>query len=59
MNITDVDDKTIKGANALGVSLNEYTKKYIDAFFEDIKVLRSCRLTITREQPNTLKTWSG
>jgi len=40
MNITDVDDKTIKGANALGVSLNEYTKKYIDAFFEDIKVLR-------------------
>jgi len=40
MNITDVDDKTIKGANALGVSLNEYTKKYIEAFFEDIKVLR-------------------
>jgi len=35
-----VDDKTIKGAKALGVSLNEYTKKYIEAFFEDIKVLR-------------------
>jgi cysteinyl-tRNA synthetase len=40
MNITDVDDKTIKGANNLGISLSEYTKKYIEAFFEDIKVLR-------------------
>ncbi len=39
MNITDVDDKTIKGANAKGVSLAEYTRKYIDAFFEDIKTL--------------------
>lgn len=40
MNITDVDDKTIRGANSLGISLNEYTKKYIEAFFEDIKTLR-------------------
>lgn len=40
MNITDVDDKTIKGANSLGLSLEEYTKKYIEAFFEDIKTLR-------------------
>ncbi len=39
MNITDVDDKTIKGANAEGVKLQEYTKKYTDAFFEDIKIL--------------------
>jgi cysteinyl-tRNA synthetase len=39
MNITDVDDKTIKGANAEGVKLQEYTKKYADAFFEDIKIL--------------------
>lgn len=40
MNITDVDDKTIRGANALGISLNEYTRKYIEAFFEDIRTLR-------------------
>jgi len=40
MNITDIDDKTIKGAKALGISLQDYTKKYIEAFFEDIKVLR-------------------
>ncbi len=39
MNITDVDDKTIKGANALGVSLADYTRKYIEAFFEDLRTL--------------------
>ncbi len=39
MNITDVDDKTIKGAKAQGVPLQEYTQKYIDAFFEDVKTL--------------------
>jgi len=40
MNITDVDDKTIKGANALGLSLAEYTEKYIRAFHRDRKTLR-------------------
>jgi cysteinyl-tRNA synthetase len=39
MNITDIDDKTIRGANAQGVSLAEYTKKYTDSFFEDIRTL--------------------
>lgn len=39
MNITDVDDKTIKGANEKGVSLSEYTEKYTQAFFDDIKTL--------------------
>ncbi len=39
MNITDVDDKTIKGANREGVSLEEYTGRYIEAFFEDIRTL--------------------
>ncbi len=40
MNITDVDDKTIKGAARLGLSLQDYTARYIEAFFEDIKTLR-------------------
>jgi cysteinyl-tRNA synthetase len=40
MNITDVDDKTIRESNAKGLSLGEYTEKYIDAFFEDIDKLR-------------------
>jgi len=39
MNLTDVDDKTIKGAIEAGVSLYEYTKTYKDAFFEDLKAL--------------------
>jgi cysteinyl-tRNA synthetase len=39
MNITDVDDKTIKGAKAAGISLREYTKKYEQAFFSDLKSL--------------------
>src|SRR3989338_3072450 len=39
MNTTDVDDKTIKGANYEKVSLKEYTKKYEKAFFEDIESL--------------------
>ena len=40
MNITDVDDKTIKGANARGVSLGEYTKRFEEGFFEDIRTMR-------------------
>ena len=39
MNLTDVDDKTIKGANAAGVALTAYTKTYKDAFFADLKRL--------------------
>ncbi len=31
-NITDVDDKTIKGANARAIGLDEYTKPFIEAF---------------------------
>ncbi len=34
-NITDVDDKTIKGANARGVGLDEYTRPFIEAFFAE------------------------
>ncbi len=40
MNITDVDDKTIAGSIKEGVSLGEYTQKYTDDFFEDLKALR-------------------
>ncbi|MGM0608782.1 MAG: cysteine--tRNA ligase [Candidatus Muiribacteriota bacterium] len=40
MNITDVDDKTIKNSMQEGVLLSEYTKKYTEAFFEDVKTLR-------------------
>ena len=39
MNLTDVDDKTIRGSQAAGKPLKEYTKPYIEAFFADLKAL--------------------
>jgi cysteinyl-tRNA synthetase len=36
MNITDIDDKTIKGAAKEGVSLSEFTAKYTELFFRDL-----------------------
>lgn len=39
MNLTDVDDKTIKGAIAQNCTLDEFTLPYKQAFFEDIKTL--------------------
>jgi cysteinyl-tRNA synthetase len=39
MNITDVDDKTIKGAAAKGMSLEDYTRPYIEAFYAERDVL--------------------
>ena len=40
MNITDVDDKTILGAERRGQTLREYTQVYTQAFFEDSATLR-------------------
>ena len=40
MNITDVEDKIIAAASAAGVPIGEYTRPYVDAFFEDCKLLR-------------------
>lgn len=39
MNLTDIDDKTIKGSRAKGITLNEFTAEYIKAFFEDLDTL--------------------
>jgi cysteinyl-tRNA synthetase len=39
MNITDVDDKIIRNATKLGVSVQEYTRKYEQAFREDSEFL--------------------
>jgi cysteinyl-tRNA synthetase len=40
MNLTDVDDKTIRGCRAEGVPLAEFTQRYKKAFFEDLEELR-------------------
>ncbi len=39
MNITDVDDKIIRNAAAAGLPIAEYTKKYEQAFYEDLDAL--------------------
>src|SRR6266850_2397375 len=40
MNITDVDDKTIRGAREAGVPLAEFTSQFKKAFFDDLDTLR-------------------
>src|SRR6476469_2019662 len=39
MNFTDVDDRTIAGAQNAGMDLREYTEQYIAAFREDARAL--------------------
>ncbi|MBP7677386.1 MAG: cysteine--tRNA ligase [Thermoanaerobaculia bacterium] len=39
MNLTDIDDKTIRGALAEGLPLREFTDRHIATFFEDLKTL--------------------
>jgi len=40
MNLTDIDDKTIRESKAAGLGLREYTDRYIESFFEDLDTLR-------------------
>lgn len=40
MNLTDVDDKTIRNSRKEGASLKDFTERYAKAFFEDIANLR-------------------
>ena len=40
MNITDVDDKTIRGAGEAGIPLRKFTEEFKQAFFEDADTLR-------------------
>jgi cysteinyl-tRNA synthetase len=39
MNLTDVDDKTIKGSQKRQTPLRQYTEYYAKAFFEDVALL--------------------
>ena len=40
MNITDVDDKTIRGAREAKIPLRKFTEQFKQAFFEDTETLR-------------------
>jgi cysteinyl-tRNA synthetase len=39
MNLTDVDDKTIRGSLQAGVPLKTFTQPFIEAFFADLRTL--------------------
>src|SRR5579872_6206047 len=39
MNVTDVDDRIIQNAAHAGLTIREYTEKYIQAFLDDIRTL--------------------
>ncbi|HET9085525.1 MAG TPA: cysteine--tRNA ligase [Candidatus Limnocylindrales bacterium] len=43
MNITDIDDKIIKGANAAGESTRDLADRYLARFLEDAETLRMTR----------------
>src|SRR5436190_17482550 len=43
MNLTDVDDKTIRGCRQMGMRLAEFTEQFKRAFFEDVETLRITR----------------
>ena len=59
MNITDIDDKIIKGANAAGTTIGELADRYLARFVADADAMRmtrpdSCRVrrsTSTRSSP--------
>jgi len=40
MNLTDVDDKTIRDSKAAGIPLRDFTRTYKNAFFSDLDILR-------------------
>ena len=52
MNITDIDDKTIRKSIEDGLSLQELTDKYTEAFFEDLDKLNIIR---AHEYPRATK----
>jgi cysteinyl-tRNA synthetase len=40
LNLTDVDDRTIKSSSESGIPLSEFTARFKQTFFEDLDVLR-------------------
>ena len=46
MNITDVDDKIIRNATAAGLPIADYTRRFEEAFFEDLAALQVEKPTV-------------
>ncbi len=55
MNITDVDDKTIAGANRTGQALDAYTERYTKAFYEDLEALHILLPNCPAEAPRATR----
>lgn len=49
MNLTDVDDKTIRGCREAGLALGEFTAPFKQAFFDDLDGLRIKRADVFPE----------
>ncbi len=59
MNLTDIDDKIIKACREKKISLREYTKKYKEAFFEDLDSLGIARATYYPEATEHIEDMVG
>lgn len=46
MNITDIDDKTIRDSKAAGMSLKDFTDKYTEEFFKGLDMLNIKRASV-------------
>ncbi|HEX2643506.1 MAG TPA: cysteine--tRNA ligase, partial [Thermoanaerobaculia bacterium] len=46
MNITDIDDKTIRGAQQAGIPLDQYTAPFIESFLQGLDTLHVERAEI-------------
>ncbi|MBI4163646.1 MAG: cysteine--tRNA ligase [Candidatus Aenigmarchaeota archaeon] len=55
MNLTDVDDKTIKKSKEEKVPLNEVTERYSKAFFEDVKAMNILPASIYTKATDHIK----
>lgn len=49
MNLTDVDDKTIRNSREQGIALDKYTERFKKAFFQDIDALNISRADVYPE----------
>src|SRR4030042_3349181 len=54
MNITDIDDKIIKGSREQGIGFRELAQKYEKAFFEDLEKLNIFRADLYPRATNNI-----
>ncbi|MHC4779179.1 MAG: cysteine--tRNA ligase, partial [Planctomycetota bacterium] len=54
MNLTDVDDKTIRASREAGISLREHTDRIAEAFFRDLDALRIARASVYPRATETI-----